>query len=71
LPVRFVVALDRDDVELGVRPDPDHGHRLAGVLPVRAGRTHLGVEHLGEELAEPGDVFGDPGDVIDAVKEHD
>ena len=36
LPVGFGVALNDKDVELGLRPDPDHRHRLPRLTPVRA-----------------------------------
>ena len=70
LPIRLGVALDREDVDLGVRADADDRHGLAGLLAVRTGRTDLGVEHLGVEAAEPGDVLRDPGDVVDPVEQH-
>jgi hypothetical protein len=58
LPVALGVALDDEDVQLGVRADADDGHRLVTVLPVVAGWSDLGVEDLGIKPAQPGGVLG-------------
>ncbi len=59
-----------EDVQRGVRADPDVGHRLVAVLTVRVGRPDLGVEHAGVERFEAFDVLGDDRDVVDSVDQH-
>ena len=68
MPVGLGVALDHEDVQLGVRADADDGHRLGTVVPVVTGWSDLGVEDLGIEPAQPGGVPGQPGDVVDAIE---
>ena len=60
LPVGLGVALDHEDVQLGVRADADDDHRLVTVLPVVAGWSDLGVEDLGIEPAQPGASLDSP-----------
>jgi hypothetical protein len=68
LSVRLGIALDRDHVKFGVRPDPNHRHGLVALIAVLLGGSDLGFEDLGVEVTELVDVFGYNGQVVDPVE---
>lgn len=70
LALRFGVAFDHEDVQLGVRADADDGHRFVSVVAVGACGSDVGVEHVGVEPAQAGSILGDSGYVVDTIEQH-
>ena len=68
LPVGLGVAVDHEHVQLGGGADVDYGHGLPGTVGAR--RPDGCVEHPLVERAQPGNVLGDPGNVVHAVEQH-